>query len=221
MLQHNHQNHYEELFSQMLNQMDVALIKYGKNAYALESDAYIVDFNGEIFQNTDQIFGRLEDFIDEMFRDDLKREARDYGMTDFQGRTWDEILESVARYRCGTTKERQFVQDHEWEIEILDMLVNHLDEVDINNVNSYQSNKQIFYVEVTEKYHKLVRVIASDPDEACDKAMEALNCGDIECSEYLEDSTTIEVEDKEELEEFWCTSVEDVTLIDENGEVVE
>lgn len=217
----NHQNRYEELFSQMLNQMNISLIKYGKNAYTMETEEYIMDFSGEVFQNVDEVFGRLEEFIDDMFRGDLNREAADYGLIDFQGTTWDEILESVARYRCGTTKERQFVQDHEWEIEVLDMLVNHLDDVDINNLVSYQSDKQVFYVEVTEKYHKLVRVIASEPDEACEKAMDALNCGDIECSEYLEDSTTVEVEDKEELEEFWCTSVEDVTLIDENGEVVE
>lgn len=216
----NHQNHYEELFSQMLNQMDVALIKYGKNAYTMECDEYVLDFDGEVFQNIDQIFSRLEDFIDEMFRGDLNREARDYNMIDFQGNTWDEILASVARYREGTVEERKFIEDHKWEIEVLDMLVNHLDEVDINNVDSFQSDKQVFYVEVTEKYHKIVRVIASEPDEAGEKAIDALNCGDIECSEYLEDSTTVEVEDKEELENFWCTSVEDITLIDENGEVV-
>lgn len=216
----NKQNHYEELFDQMLTQMDIDLVKHGKNVYHIESTFYIIEDENEIIQTTQELVGRLEIFIDESFADDLGRESIDYGLLDYPSHPWDAALEKVEQYRSGTSKEREFVQDHEWEIEVLDMLCHHLDEVNINNLKSYQSDTQVYYVRVTETYQKIVRVIADDFEQAAEYALNALNCGDIECTEYKEDSTNVESLGSSWIEDMRGNDVSEVTLIDKKGEVI-
>lgn len=216
----NKQNHYVELFNQMLNQMDMSLIKHGKNAYHVESVFYILSDENEIIQTTQELFDRLELFIDESFAGDLEREAIDYGLLDYPSHPWDAALEKIEQYRNGTTKEREFVKNHEWEIEVLDMLCHHLDEVNINNLKSQQSDKRIYYIRVTETYQKIVRVIANSSYNASEKALKALNCGDIECTEYKDNSTNIETLEPECVECKYASDVSEVTLINEEGEVL-
>lgn len=215
----NKQNHYVELFNQMLNQMDMGLIKHGKNAYHVESAFYILSDENEIIQTTQELFDRLELFIDESFADDLSREAIDYGLLDYISHPWDAALEKIEQYRNGTVKEREFVKDHEWEIEVLDMLCHHLDEVNINSLDCHQSDEKVYYIRVTETYQKIVRVIGKDSCDAADKAYEALNCGEIECTEYKDDSTNVETLEAEWIESMWGDDVSEVTLIDDKGEV--
>lgn len=209
-------NVYEELFDQLLKQYDMELVRYGKNAYRVFSGNYCID-DQKICQNIFELYGVVDSVCAEGIIEDLEREAIDYGLNDFIAHPWEDALACIAKYNCGTAQERKYVKDHKWEIEVLDMLCNHLDEVDINNLDSTQAQDQVFYVAVRETYEKLVRVIASDAGEACERAMDALNCGEIECTSYKEDSSDVELQNKNDIES-WYTDVSDITLINEEGE---
>ena len=213
-------NQYEILFDEMLLQLDIDLVKYGKNAYRIFSTYRIID-DQTVLQNTDEIFAALENEIDDSFAGDLDREAIAYGCRNFIAHSWDELLVCIDHYKSpfASEQERKFIEDHEWEIKVIEMLTNHLDEVDINHLDFKESDAQVFYVEVRETYRKIVRVIAFDSGEACERAMQALNEGDIQCDEYKESSSDVEVCNRKEVEEYYCEDVSDITLINEEGEV--
>lgn len=216
------QNVYEKLFDELLHQYDITLVRYGKNAYRIFSNTYGID-EQTVLQSLDDLFSYTSAVIAESIINDLEEEARiAYGLEDFVPRPWDEALACIAKYNLpdASEQEQKYVKDHEWEIKILDMLCNHLDEVDINHLDAQESTQgQVFYVEVKETYHKLVRVIAGDSGEACELAMQALNYGDIQCDEYKEDSSDVEVQNKMLIEEYFCDDMSEITLINEEGEV--
>lgn len=214
------QNVYEKLFDELLRWYDMTLVRYGKNAYRVFSSYYCID-DQTVCQTLDDLYATISATCADGIVEDLENEARDYGLNDFVAHPWDEALACIAKYNAedASRQEQQYVKNHKWEIEVLDMLCNHLDEIDINHLDAEDSEEcQVFYVEIHEVRHKLVRVIADTPADAFEKATQAKEYGNIECDEVSDKYIEPELFDKQFIEEYY-EDVTEIELINEEGEV--
>lgn len=130
-------NKYTKLFADFLHTMDFGLCK--------EPDGYaLIDYQGaywgsmaeDRFDSAESIVDRLDIYIDDYFLDDLEEEAPNYGISD---ETIVDIL-GFADWLAWFTENKykaeyqKFINTHGFEFEVADLVVNHLDEVCLDDV---------------------------------------------------------------------------------------
>lgn len=130
-------NKYTKLFADFLHTMDFGLCKES-DGYALidYQGAYWGDIAEDRFDSAESIVDRLDIYIDDYFLDDLEEEAPNYGISD---ETIVDILGFVDWLAWFTENKdkaeyQKFINTHRSEFEVADLVVNHLDEVCLDDI---------------------------------------------------------------------------------------
>lgn len=213
------QNKYEILFEQMLRQLHIEVYRLGAGVYRLHSDERCLD-EKQIYRNAQDIVESLEWAISDTFFGDLAGEMRESHIMGGYDEGWTVLLNQLKDWKeNGSMEHKKFVEDHQWEIDVCDMVAFHFDEVDMEYIETtVDPYKEVFYVTLKETYYKTVAIIAKDEESATDKVMELLNTGEISCDNYEEDSTRLCVEDKAQYEAYYLNAPSE--LYDEDGEEI-
>lgn len=130
-------NKWEELFEQYMDLTEFTLIKYsdGWGIYDIQG-GNLGDIESDRFENAADIFDRMNVYIEDYFFEDLERELDAYNV-DLDGReipcggdAWLELKNDNEFY----SKNKKYFDEHAWEFDVLDMIANHANEIDLENV---------------------------------------------------------------------------------------
>lgn len=130
-------NKWEELFEQYMDLTEFTLVKYldGWGIYDNQG-ANLGDIESDRFENAADMFDRMDVYIEDYFFNDLEDELDAYEV-DMEGRKfpwsaydWLELRNDVHFYN----KNKKYFDDHGFDFDILDMIANHEDEIDLENV---------------------------------------------------------------------------------------
>lgn len=212
------QNKYEILFEQMLRQLHIEVYRLGAGVYRLYSDELCLD-EKQIYRNAQDIVESLEWAISDTFFGDLAEKMMETHIIGYN-EGWTVLLNQLKDWKeNGSMEHKKFVEDHQWEIDVCNMVAFHVDEVDMEYIETtVEPYKEVFYVTLKETYYKTVAIIAKDEESATDQAMELLNTGKVRCDNYEEDSTRLYVEDKAKYEAYYLNAPPE--LYDEDGEEI-
>lgn len=138
------QNKWEELFEQYMDFTDFTLIKYsdGWGIYDRQRSNF-GDIESDRFDSAADIFDRMDIYITNYFFVDLENELEDYEV-DMEGRdipweayTWLELRNDIEFYN----KNKQYFDDHSFDFDVLDMIANHANEIDLENIHYDKKEK--------------------------------------------------------------------------------
>lgn len=130
-------NKWEELFEQYMDLTEFTLVKYsdGWGIYDRQG-ANLGDIESDRFENAADIFDRMDAYIEDYFFIDLENELDAYEV-DMEGRKlpwsnydWLCLRNDVEFYN----KNKKYFDDHGFDFDVLDMIANHADEIDLENV---------------------------------------------------------------------------------------
>ena len=115
-------NTYEELFDAFLNITEFRLLKHNDGTFSLKDRqcANLGDIEDDRFTSASEILDRMDIYI------------QDYLITDIE----DALNEDSITIDCDWKeyeKYRDLIPDYEFDFDLLDMIVNHSNEVDLNN----------------------------------------------------------------------------------------
>ena len=115
-------NTYEELFDEFLALTEFRLLKHKDGTFSLEDRqcANLGDIEDDRFASASEILDRMDIYI------------QDYLIRDIE----DALDEKSIAIDCDWKeygKYRDFLPDYEFDFDLLDMIVNHSNEVDLNN----------------------------------------------------------------------------------------
>ena len=116
------------IFKEMIETMDFSLDKYD-DGYGLidQTGANFGDIQSDRFKTAAEIIERLEIYLNDYYYNDLCEQANEYfGIESFPN-TYEDWLKFMDTYLS-------FKKDHMYEYEVMDMIVNHIDEVNLNEV---------------------------------------------------------------------------------------
>lgn len=130
------QNKWEKLFEQWLDLTEFSLIRH-KSDYDEHSDEYgywslidrqganLGDINQDRFDNAGQILERMDIYIHDYIVEDIENCLDEKGLLpEYEYDGYDDILINAA----------PLLPENKWEFDVLDMIVNHFDEIDLENV---------------------------------------------------------------------------------------
>ena len=135
-----HQNKYEKLFDEFLDLTEFILVKYQNdyNKYTNEySHCSLIDLQGanlghiqgDRFNNAAEILDRMDiyihDYLVEAIEDCLAEAGYDFYTGNYQG---------LVEY-C-----RNKLPENKWDLDVLDMIVNHPHEINLENCNYEEGN---------------------------------------------------------------------------------
>ena len=131
------QNEYEKLFESFLDLTEFTLIKH-KDGWGLYDNqgGNLGDIEGDRFKSADEIFDRMDAYINDYFFEDLENEleAYDVDMEDreipWTGDEWLKLKNDNEFYN----KNKKYFDEHAYEFDVLDMIANHADKIDLENV---------------------------------------------------------------------------------------
>lgn len=151
------QNKWEGLFESFLDTTEFSLIhyEYGKTSendedtvgyWSLEDrqGANLGGIEGDVFVNAEQIIDRMNVYINDYFYRDLEEEANSYGLKipdedDLAKKYGETVYWRGTAYWLAIREElgenHQFIKDHQYALDILDMIANHMEDINLNNVN--------------------------------------------------------------------------------------
>ena len=138
------QNRWEELFEGWLDLTDFTLIKY-KDGWGLydKQCGNFGDIESDRFENATQIIDRMEIYIDDYIFEDLEEELGAYKVDTedkeipWSAEQWLEMRKDTKFYK----KNKKYFESHKWEFDVLDMFVNHTNEINLENV-FYESEEE-------------------------------------------------------------------------------
>ena len=115
-------NTYEELFDAFLNITEFRLLKHNDGTFSLKDRqcANLGDIEDDRFTSASEILDRMDIYI------------QDYLITDIE----DALNEESITIDCDWKeyeKYRDLIPDYEFDFDLLDMIINHYNEVDLNN----------------------------------------------------------------------------------------
>ena len=115
-------NTYEELFDAFLNITEFRLLKHKDGTFSLEDRQCdnFGDIENDRFETASEVLDRMDVYI------------QDYLITDIE----DALDEESIAIDCDWKeygKYRDLIPDYEFDFDLLDMIVNHSNEVDLNN----------------------------------------------------------------------------------------
>lgn len=156
-VQAQQQNKWEGLFESFLATVEFSLVHYefGKTSendegitghWGLHDDqgANLGGIEGDVFDTAEQIINRMDVYIRDYFYEDLEQEVEDYELCLpddmlLESKYGKEIHWRGTAYwlavRAELSENNQFVKDHNYEFDILDMIANHTDDIDLYNIN--------------------------------------------------------------------------------------
>lgn len=127
---------YTEIFEEFLDLIEFTLVKHpGDNVWSLwdRQGANLGDIDRDRFDSARQIIDRLDIYINDYLCEDLENELDAYEV-DLDGRelpwsaeTWLALRNDEVFY--GNNK--RYFDEHKWELDVFDMIVNHVDEVNL------------------------------------------------------------------------------------------
>ena len=125
------QNKYEKLFCSFLDLTEFSLIKY-EDGFGLEDrqGANLGDIEDDRFETAEQIFERMSIYIDDYIDEDLC----DVWVGEL-GFSCDEIPDTIE----GWLDHKEELKDYQYEIDLIDMICNHYDEINLENC-AYEIN---------------------------------------------------------------------------------
>ena len=116
------QNTYEKLFNEFLDLTEFRLLKHKDGTFSLEDQqcANLGDIEDDRFASASEILDRMDIYI------------QDYLIRDIE----DALDEKSIEIDCvwgEYGKYRDVIPDYKFDFDLLDMIVNHSNEVDLNN----------------------------------------------------------------------------------------
>ena len=116
------QNTYEKLFNEFLDLTEFRLLKHKDGTFSLEDRqcANLGDIEDDRFASASEILDRMDSYI------------QDYLIRDIE----DALDEKSIEIDCvwgEYGKYRDVIPDYKFDFDLLDMIVNHFNEVDLNN----------------------------------------------------------------------------------------
>ena len=117
------QNKWEKLFEEFMDLTEFSLIKH-RNP------------EEEGFDNARQIFDRMDIYINAYIYRDLEEELDAYQVDlenhelPWNADMWLALRDDKDFYE----KNKDYFDEHKWEFDMLDMIANHFDEIDLENV---------------------------------------------------------------------------------------
>ena len=115
-------NTYEKLFDEFLNITEFRLLRHKDGTFSLEDQqcANLGDIENDRFKTASEILDRMDVYI------------QDYLVVDIE----DALDEESIAIDCDWKeygKYRDLIPDYRFDFDLLDMIVNHSNEVDLNN----------------------------------------------------------------------------------------
>ena len=115
-------NTYEELFDEFLALTEFRLLKHKDGTFSLEDRqcSNLGDIEDDRFETASEVLDRMDVYI------------QDYLITDIE----DALDEKSIEIDCDWKeygKYRDLIPDYRFDFDLLDMIVNHSNEVDLNN----------------------------------------------------------------------------------------
>ena len=115
-------NTYEELFDEFLALTEFRLLKHKDGTFSLEDQQYanFGNIEDDRFETASEVLDRMDVYI------------QDYLVVDIE----DALDEESIAIDCDWKeygKYRDFLPDYEFDFDLLDMIINHSNEVDLNN----------------------------------------------------------------------------------------
>ena len=116
------QNTYEKLFNEFLDLTEFRLLKHKDGTFSLEDQqcANLGDIEDDRFASASEILDRMDIYI----QDYLIRDIED--ALDEKSIEIDCVWKEYGKYR-------DLIPDYRFDFDLLDMIVNHSNEVDLNN----------------------------------------------------------------------------------------
>jgi hypothetical protein len=131
-------NKWEKLFEEFLDCVDFTLMKHtdGWGVHDRQG-ANLGDIEGDRFINASDIIERMDVYITDYFFNDLEEELEAYNV-DLEGRevpwsSYDWL--NLKGDREFYNKNKKYFDEHSWEFDVLDMITNHEDEINLENVH--------------------------------------------------------------------------------------
>lgn len=140
------QNRWERLFQEFLECVEFALVKYRTTdeeyspwRWGVRDKQYanLGDIESNRFTCAEDILDRMDTYITDYFYADLEDELSAYEV-DLEEREIPDgatewlLLRKDAEF---VDKNKKYFDNHDWEFEVLDMIVNHVDEINLENIN--------------------------------------------------------------------------------------
>lgn len=121
-------NTYENLFVQMIDLMEFSLNKY-EDGYGVinQQCANLGDIENDRFENATSLIDRLSVYINDYIIEDLE-DGLSYIGVDVKYNNYKELLELSRKHISGL---------YAFDIDLLDMTLNHCDEIDIEKAYQY------------------------------------------------------------------------------------
>lgn len=121
-------NTYENLFVQMIDLMEFSLNKY-EDGYGVinQQCANLGDIENDRFENATDLIDRLSTYIHDYIIEDLE-DGLSYIGVDVKYNNYKELLELSRKHISGL---------YAFDIDVLDMTLNHCDEIDIEKAYQY------------------------------------------------------------------------------------
>ena len=115
-------NTYEKLFDEFLNITEFRLLKHKDGTFSLEDQqcANLGDIEDDRFETASEILDRMDIYIQDYLIEDIE----------------DALDEESIAIDCDWKeygKYRDLIPDYRFDFDLLDMIVNHSNEVDLNN----------------------------------------------------------------------------------------
>lgn len=138
------QNKWESLFEDFLEVTEFTLIKHtdGWGLYDRQG-GNLGNIEGDRFEDAQDIFERMDVYIIGYFYHDLEEELEAYNV-DMKGREVPESSQDWLDLRADAefcSKNKEYMDNHAFEFNVLDMIVNHVDEINLENVD-YESEEE-------------------------------------------------------------------------------
>ena len=127
------QNKWEKLFDEFLDLTEFTLIKH-QNNYNKYTDEYgrwslidnqggnIGNIEGDRFQNVEQIFNRMDRYIEDYICEPLEEELNNIGINTEEFYALEDFL--LVRNK---------LPNNQWDFDLLDMICNHFEEINLEN----------------------------------------------------------------------------------------
>ena len=115
-------NTYEKLFDEFLSITEFRLLKHKDGTFSLEDQqcANLGDFEDDRFASASEILDRMDIYI------------QDYLIEDIEDALDEESIEIDCDWK-EYGKYRDLIPDYGFDFDLLDMIVNHSNEIDLNN----------------------------------------------------------------------------------------
>lgn len=146
------QNRWESLFEDFLEVTEFTLIKYKTTDEEYDpwrwgvydrQGANLGNIQSDRFTCAEDIFDRMDVYIIDYFYHDLDEELEAYEV-DMEGREFPEDAQDWLDLRDDMefcNKNQEYINNHAFEFDVLDMIVNHVDEINLENVY-YESGEE-------------------------------------------------------------------------------